>query len=120
MPPGSWVCPKFGRHCTLEAMIRRQVGREYWLITQDDHARVSGLLAQGLGNGRFSAPSSDDAVLGIALHDCGWPIHDQSPTLNAQHQPIDVFESPRHIGLPVWEASATLAAERNAYAGLLV
>jgi hypothetical protein len=101
-------------------MIRRQVGREYWLITQDDHARVSGVLAEGLGNGRFGAPSSAAAVLGIGLHDCGWPMHDQDPTLNPQHQPLDVFESPRHIGLPVWEASARLASEKDPYAGLLV
>jgi hypothetical protein len=101
-------------------MIRRQVGREYWLITQDDHARVSGVLAGGLGNARFGAPSSDAAILGIALHDCGWPMHDRDPTLNAAHQPLDVFESPRYIGLPVWEASARLAAEKDPYAGLLV
>ena len=27
--------------------------------------------------------------LGIALHDCGWPIHDERPTLNAKNQPLD-------------------------------
>ncbi len=101
-------------------MIRRQVGPEYWLVTQDDHARISGMLAQALGNGRFSPPSSASAILGIAMHDSGWPLHDEQPTLNAERQPRDVFESTRQIGLQVWTESAKRAAARDDYAGLLV
>jgi len=104
----------------FRAMIRRQVGQEYWLIGQDDHAQISGRLAEQLGNARFSPPSCASAVLGIALHDCGWPIHDEHPTLNPRHQPLDIFESPMHIGLRIWDASAERAAARDDYAGLLV
>lgn len=100
-------------------MIRRQVGAEYWLIAQHDHAMLSGQLARQLGRG-FSAPTSDAAALGISLHDCGWPLHDDQPVLNARHQPIDVFETTRDIGLPIWEASADRAAAQEDYAGLLV
>jgi hypothetical protein len=101
-------------------MIRRQVGTEYWLIPQDDHAKIAGELAKHVGNPRFIGPASPSAILGIALHDCGWPIHDQHPTLNEQHLPRDVFESTREVGLPVWEASAERAAAQDPYAGLLV
>jgi hypothetical protein len=101
-------------------MIRRQVGDEFWLITQDDHAQISGELAQAIGNANFSPTSSASAILGIALHDCGWPLHDNQPTLNGENLPLDVFESPREIGLHVWEASAERAAQRDDYAGLLV
>jgi hypothetical protein len=101
-------------------MIRRQVGQEYWLISQDDHARLSGQLAGHFGTGRFVPPSSASAILGIGLHDCGWPIHDQQPTLNEQGQPRDVFETPPALGLKVWEAAARRAIEADAYAGLLV
>ncbi|WP_428937977.1 DUF3891 family protein [Fontivita pretiosa] len=101
-------------------MIRRQVGNEYWLITQDDHARLAGELARHLGNDRFSPPSSQSAILGIAMHDSGWPLHDQAPSLNARGQPLDVFESPRELALKVWEESARRAAAQDDYAGLLV
>jgi hypothetical protein len=102
-------------------MIRRQVGAEsFWLITQHDHAQVSGQLARHLGNASFAPPSSESAMLGIALHDCGWPIHDDRPTLNTNHQPLDVFETPRELGLEVWDASAIRATQRDDYAGLLV
>jgi hypothetical protein len=100
-------------------MIRRQVGDEYWLITQNDHAIISGQLARALGNARFEAPAPR-AVRGIELHDCGWPTHDENPTLNSRRQPLDVFETPRQIGLSVWTESSKRAAAEDPYAGLLV
>jgi Protein of unknown function (DUF3891) len=101
-------------------MIRRQVGNEYWLIPQHDHALISGKLAEQLGNSDFAKPSSASAVLGISLHDCGWVVHDDEPTLNAENIPIDVFETTRPIGLRVWDESAGRASARDDYAGLLV
>jgi Protein of unknown function (DUF3891) len=101
-------------------MIRRRVGDEFWLITQDDHARISGKLAQAIGHAPYSPPTSASAILGIAMHDSGWPLHDDLPTLNNENLPLDVFESPREIALSVWELSAEKAAQRDDYAGLLV
>jgi hypothetical protein len=101
-------------------MIRRQVGDEFWLITQNDHAQISGQLAKHLGNEQFAPPSSASAILGISLHDCGWPLHDDEPTLNDEHLPRHVFETPPDIGLRVWDASAERAAQRDDYAALLV
>src|SRR6476646_2312884 len=102
-------------------MIRRHVGdHQFWLIAQNDHALISGQLAGQLGNGDFSPPSSPSAVLGIGLHDCGWPVHDEQPTLNSKNLPLDVFETPRHVGLRVWGESTDRAAARDDYAGLLV
>jgi hypothetical protein len=103
-------------------MIRRQVNTEFWLIAQNDHAQISALLAGHAKDlGHFPAGSrSEPAILGIGLHDCGWPIHDDEPTLNSQNLPLDVFETPRQIAMRVWEASACRAAEHDPYAGLLV
>lgn len=102
-------------------MIRRQVGHEWWLITQHDHALLAGELARHMGNAQFMGfDPLVESVLAVDLHDCGWPAHDDHPTLNPDGLPLDVFETPRSIGLPIWESSARLAAERDAYAGLLV
>ena len=101
-------------------MIRRRVGNEFWLIAQHDHALLSGELAQHVGNKSFDAPT-ESAIKGIALHDCGWPVHDDQPTLNAKRQPIDVFESTPEIALKVWQAGSDRAAEAgDDYAALLV
>jgi hypothetical protein len=101
-------------------MIRRRVGNEFWLITQHDHALLSGELAPHVGNKLFDAPTKS-VIDGIALHDCGWPLHDDQPTLNGKGQPIDVFESTPEIGLKVWQAgSERAAAAGDDYAALLV
>ena len=101
-------------------MIRRRVGNEFWLIPQHDHAILSGELAKHFGNQRCAKPQAQTTILGISLHDCGWPIHDDCPTLNKDHLPLDVFETSPKIGLSVWTESAKRGAAEDDYAGLLV
>lgn len=102
-------------------MIRHRLGDEFVLITQHDHARLSGRLAERVGNGLFSPPTPyQETVDGIALHDCGWPLHDDRPTLNPQGQPLHVLESPMSVAIPVWSESVRCASERHPYSGLLV
>ena len=102
-------------------MIRHRLGDEFVLITQHDHARLSGRLAEYVGNALFAPPTPyQETVDGIALHDCGWPLHDDRPTLNPQGQPLHVLESPMSVAIPVWGESVRGASDRNAYSGLLV
>ena len=101
-------------------MIRHTHGDTFLLITQHDHALLSGKFAERVGNGMFAPPSPYRQVVdGIALHDCGWPLHDDEPTLNANGLPSDVFETTRPIALKVWTASADKASAEELYAGLL-
>jgi hypothetical protein len=102
-------------------MIRRRIGDEFWLITQNDHALLSGQLAQHFGNDRFAPPEPRESVIvGISMHDAGWPLHDEKPTLNKRGEPLDVFETPPQIASMVWSEASRRAAERDPYAGLLV
>ncbi len=83
-------------------MIRRKAGNDFLLITQNDHAILSGKLAEHFGNARFARPQPRQETIDAAsLHDCGWPIHDDAPTLNARGEPIDVFESPVALAVQV-------------------
>jgi hypothetical protein len=102
-------------------MIRRSREDQFLLIAQNDHALLAGELSEQFGNAAFSRPEPfEQAVRGVRLHDCGWPLHDDEPTINADGLPLDVFETPREIGLRVWTASADRAQQQDAYAGLLV
>jgi hypothetical protein len=103
-------------------MIRHRLGDDFLLITQHDHAQLSGRLAARVGNGLFSPPTPyQETVDGIALHDSGWPLHDDlRPTLNPQGQPLHVLESPMAVAVPVWSESVRLASGHDAYSGLLV
>ncbi|MGN6507158.1 MAG: DUF3891 family protein [Tepidisphaeraceae bacterium] len=102
-------------------MIRRRCGEEFWLVTQDDHARLAGAFACEFGNAQFARPEPADKVLtAITEHDRGWRLHDQAPTLSPTRLPLDVFESPRSIDHAVWSESSRLAGEIDPYVGLLV
>jgi hypothetical protein len=102
-------------------MIRRQLGSDWLLITQDDHARLAGKLAARVGNAFFDRPEAvEDFVQAVANHDCGWPLHDDQPTLNGDGAPLDVFETPATIHLKLWAASSERAAAINDRVGLLV
>ncbi|HEX8322316.1 MAG TPA: DUF3891 family protein [Tepidisphaeraceae bacterium] len=102
-------------------MIRKRVGDQFWLITQQDHARVAGVLARAVGNRQFAHPANPDVVYAaVDAHDDGWPLHDDAPTLNDAGLPADVFELPRSTEHPVWLESALRATRIDPYAGLLV
>lgn len=100
-------------------MIRHRHGSAYFLFTQHDHALLSGRLAERI-SGQPVARPSDRAIQGIALHDCGWPLHDERPILNAKAEPLHVFEAPLWVATQVWSASARRAANKDPYSGLLV
>lgn len=103
-------------------MIRRDDDDDaFLLVAQHEHALLAGQLARHVGNGRFAPMSrGPQSVLGVSLHDCGWPAHDDAPTTSRTGLPLDVFESTYVTALPVWTRSADLAQEQDAYAGLLV
>ena len=102
-------------------MIRRHVHDEFWLIRQADHAAVAGELARHLGNAKFQRPERlDEWVHAVALHDAGWPLHDDRPILDSRRRPLDVFDAPPHVALPIWKASADAAERAGNFAGLLV
>jgi uncharacterized protein DUF3891 len=102
-------------------MIRRAAGDDFLLVTQHDHALLSGELAEQCGNEYFAHPEPREPVItGVRLHDCGWPLHDDEPTLNKTGLPLDVFETPRDIALKVWQTSVDRAIAKDPYAGLLV
>jgi hypothetical protein len=107
-------------------MIRREENGTWYLIRQDDHARLSGDLAKRIGNEQFEPLTAREpdlagkAILGIAMHDEGWPLHDDQPTLNPRLAPRDVFESKVDVAMRIWAESAQRAAWADPYAGLLV
>lgn len=102
-------------------MIRRQANGQFLLIAQMEHARLSGKLIERIGNGLFAPPlPHEPTVQGASMHDSGWPLHDEQPTLNAQNLPRHVFEMPLPVALRIWAVSADRAQALHDYTGLLV
>src|ERR1700690_4327240 len=102
-------------------MIRRRDADGILLIRQTDHAHLAAELAAAIGNEQFAPAMPREAVLqAVELHDAGWTMHDDRPTMNARGEPTDVFEMPPAEALAIWSASTQAAAAVDPYAGLLV
>jgi hypothetical protein len=56
----------------------------------------------------------------VAAHDCGWPLHDDRPTLNKDGMPLDVFQTPLDVAIAVWQAGVEKVAGEELYTQLLV
>jgi len=102
-------------------MIRRDMGDSFFLFAQDDHARLSGQLAKHYGNRLFAKPDPlEQTIRAVARHDCGWPLHDERPTLNKDGLPLDGFETPLDVAIGVWQAGVERVADEEVYTQLLV
>lgn len=104
-------------------MIRRDAGADWLLIHQRDHASVAARLVGHVGNRRFApvVVQRETVLAAVAGHDDGWEPHDAEPTLDGRGRPLDTFDVPRELALPIWAASAErAAATAGPYAGLLV
>jgi len=93
-------------------MIRRDSklsdGRRGWaLVSQIEHARVAGLLAESWGGADFAPLWPRAEVLAtLYRHDDGWGRWEQHPdVLPAKGWPRDFTEMPTKVSLDIWRAS---------------
>jgi len=109
-------------------MIRREshapdAADEQWiLISQVDHARLSGRLAEHWGAGGLTSLVEPDELLwAIAHHDDGWAEWDASPDVEpASGRPRSFTEMDQRESLEIWVHSITHAAEHGPLAGYAV
>jgi hypothetical protein len=97
----------------------------YWLISQPDHANLSGELAAHFVSDRFPRVDAQLARA-IALHDSGWAIFPQEsnpqlpPRLCANGKPLAFVEFEPGEFLQAWTASIDRAAGVSAAGGIIV
>jgi len=103
-------------------MIRRNGQDSFLLITQNEHASLSGKIASHWGNENFPYPEPrSEVVKAIETHDAGWSLHDDKPVLNSEKIPATFYEMPFQWYIRVWVASVSAAAARGGpMGGLLV
>jgi hypothetical protein len=101
-------------------MIRREVtfadGVKHWLlISQVEHARLSGVLAEKciakFGGGAHTLDSVRAELLAaITHHDDGWREWEQSPRLDPQAgRPLSFLELPVEEAIAIWDRSIQVA-----------
>jgi hypothetical protein len=101
-------------------MIRREIttaeGMKLWLlISQVEHARVSGELARN-----WREEFSEDVVNAIAHHDDGWAAWEAAPKLNPElGAPFSFLEMPMPAALVIWDHSIAAAGEHGPLAAYI-
>jgi hypothetical protein len=109
-------------------MIRRDstAGSERFgrwiLISQIDHARLAGRLAEHWGAGGYAPPVPRDELLwAIYHHDDGWRNWDESPGVDPQRGwPRNFVEMELGDSLAIWEASIRAAEQAGKLEALLI
>ena len=104
-------------------IVRRRPDGSVDLVTQNDHARLSGLFAAHWGNEAFVLPEPVDAVVRAAVfHDCTWSRYEATPRYDAQ-----AHETPNYRQVPndaeqlcAYQAALDWIEEIDPYLGLLV
>src|SRR5436305_2096746 len=92
------------------------------LITQPEHARAAGTLAQAWGNERFAIPALRDALICAATHhDDGWHELDSEPAYNADaRRPANFVELALERTVGPYSRGVESVYERDTAAGVLV
>ena len=92
------------------------------LISQVEHARLSGKLAEAWGNERFTplAPY-DQMAAAITHHDDGWSAWEVTPKVDPlTGRPLDFTETPLTDSLAIWRESIGRAAQFGPLAAYMV
>jgi hypothetical protein len=102
-------------------MIRRNIDLDHgipaWLlISQVEHARISGELARA-----WSEPFPEEVLAAIAHHDDGWAAWEAAPRIDPQRGcPYSFLEMPIAEALTIWDDSIAAARRIGALSGWIV
>jgi hypothetical protein len=104
-------------------IVRPQSDGSLILITQNDHAKLSGMMAAHWGNARFARPwPYESSVRGAVFHDCGWYRYDTGPLYNTEQQTTPTFfQVPLDdVQLKAFQSGIDWLSDIDPYAGLLI
>jgi hypothetical protein len=103
-------------------MLITRRGDHLTLITQPEHARVAGQLAEAWGNERFAVPAPRQALIcAAAHHDDGWHELDSEPAYNPDAQrPANFVELALERTVGPYSRGVESVYERDGHAGVLV
>jgi hypothetical protein len=104
-------------------IVRYESDGSIVMITQNDHAQLSGLFAAHWGNGEFEKPRPYESMVRAAMfHDRGWIRYETSPQLNPE-----TGKTPNYRDVPsdraqleAFEWAGNWLSEIDAYAGLMI
>ncbi|MEH7177774.1 DUF3891 family protein [Neobacillus vireti] len=102
-------------------MIIRELEDSFIMITQHDHAKISGEIAHQWKDEYFKGEErKEEVVLGIYEHDRGWIEPDLAPLWNMEQQkPYTFMDYPLEAKVSFYKNGIDEVAKMSKYAGLL-
>jgi hypothetical protein len=106
---------------TMPPMLVQVRDDETWLVRQQDHALLSGQMAQAWGAPGFDLPGPHHLMtIAASIHDVGWQEVDDAPLLNpATGAPHNVFDYPTEGKLEFFPRGVDRAEQVHPLVGLL-
>ena len=102
-------------------MIVASVDDGFRLITQNDHATLSGQLCEHWGNETTDAHEFHHSVTAAAyLHDNGWWEFDLGPRTDSTGSPLNFLQSPKQTWVGFYQRGVENVIDLDRYGGLLV
>jgi hypothetical protein len=113
-------------------LLKTLIDGKTWLISQPDHAAVSGYLIAHWGNQEFAKPGyyaetprpeelRAETIFGIAEHDNGWWEWEADPRIDPRDGlPLHLTDVPQQEGFENWRRGVPRFQERHPYAALLI
>lgn len=102
-------------------MIIREREHSFIMITQHDHAKISGQFAQNWKDEYFlGLERKEEVVLGIYEHDRGWIEPDTAPIWkSSQQKPYSFVDFPLDLKVAYYKKGIDEVEKMSKYAGLL-
>jgi hypothetical protein len=102
-------------------MIIREREDSFIMITQHDHAKISGVIAQHWKDEYFKGEERKaEVILGIYEHDCGWIEADSAPLWNShQQKPYTFMDYPLEAKVTFYKKGIDEVEKMSKYASLL-
>ena len=103
-------------------IVRYEADGTIVMITQNDHAQLSGLFAAHWGNKLFAKPQPYMSLVRAAMfHDRGWIRYETGPQLNAEGKTPNYREVPSDSAqIEAFEWAGDWLGSIDAYAGLMI
>lgn len=97
-------------------------GQQWLLISQLEHARISGELASAWHADAFATPAVREQIIEMVFHhDDGWLEWERSPGVDpAEGRPRTFTEMPHSLALPIWRKSIEVCETIGPLAALTV
>jgi hypothetical protein len=104
-------------------IVRNQSDGSVVMITQNDHAKLSGLFAAHWGNARFARPRPFVSMMRAAqYHDSGWLRYETNPYRDPATQKSPTFQQVPNDApqLAAYQWAIDMVTEVDSYSGLMV